>query len=232
MQVVKQFQGVLRVVVAEVGAVATRGKIAAYTEEALVELLADISVKAGDAGVFGTTSVALTESPSAQMSLQEAPGYSHRLSNFTIEHVAGSSGEMKLALVADIYPVGKMGQVLYQLLQTKPTTLVFDLEAFTKDAGEDQVIVTPLTWNIVPSDVNATTVAILSEEVAQSLATHRHYKGGLYRIIGPAQDSESNQEVVVYEHLFPHPRQIWVRPSEMFFGKTEDGLVRFQALAK
>ena len=59
---------------------------------------------------------------------------------------------------------------------------------------------------------------------------YRHFKGGLYKFIGIAKDSETLEEMVVYQALYGE-RQMWVRPAEMFFGKVErDGKVmdRFQ----
>ena len=59
---------------------------------------------------------------------------------------------------------------------------------------------------------------------------YRHFKGGLYKFIGLAKDSETLEEMVVYQALYGE-RQMWVRPADMFFGKVErDGKVmeRFQ----
>lgn len=59
---------------------------------------------------------------------------------------------------------------------------------------------------------------------------YRHFKGGLYKFIGLAKDSETLEEMVVYKALYGE-RQMWVRPADMFFGKVErDGKVmeRFQ----
>ena len=48
----------------------------------------------------------------------------------------------------------------------------------------------------------------------------RHFKGGLYRFIGTAKDSETLEEMVVYQALYGDG-QMWVRPAKMFFGKVE-----------
>lgn len=69
-----------------------------------------------------------------------------------------------------------------------------------------------------------------SEDEALAQATHRHYKGGLYRVVGTARHSETLEPMVVYEHLWPHEPGLWVRPAEMFHGKLEDGRVRFTPL--
>ena len=49
---------------------------------------------------------------------------------------------------------------------------------------------------------------------------YRHFKGGLYQLIGTAKDSETLEEMVVYQALYGE-RQLWVRPAAMFFGKVE-----------
>jgi len=70
----------------------------------------------------------------------------------------------------------------------------------------------------------------VTEEEALKLATHRHYKGGLYRVVGVAKHSESLEPLIVYEHLWPNPPGLWVRPQEMFEGRIEDGRLRFTPL--
>ena len=62
---------------------------------------------------------------------------------------------------------------------------------------------------------------------------YRHFKGGVYRFIGIAKDSETLEEMVVYQAMYGD-HQMWVRPKEMFFGKVErDGRVldRFTELS-
>ena len=54
---------------------------------------------------------------------------------------------------------------------------------------------------------------------------YRHFKGGVYRLIGIAKDSETLEDLVVYQTMYGE-HQLWVRPKEMFFGKVErDGKV-------
>ena len=51
----------------------------------------------------------------------------------------------------------------------------------------------------------------------------RHFKGGLYKLLGYALDSETLEEMVIYQALYGEG-QIWVRPKEMFFETiTRDG---------
>ena len=54
---------------------------------------------------------------------------------------------------------------------------------------------------------------------------YRHFKGGLYKFIGIAKDSETLEDVVIYQAMYGD-HQLWVRPADMFFGKVErDGKV-------
>ena len=44
-------------------------------------------------------------------------------------------------------------------------------------------------------------------------ATHRHHKGGLYRLIGPAVLETDRSNVVIYDDA---DGAVWVRPAEEF----------------
>lgn len=46
---------------------------------------------------------------------------------------------------------------------------------------------------------------------------YKHYKGGLYTIIGIGLLEESLEEMVVYANL--SDGKIWIRPKESFFAK-------------
>lgn len=48
---------------------------------------------------------------------------------------------------------------------------------------------------------------------------YRHYKGGIYKCIAIAKDSETLKRVVVYQAMYGE-KLIWVRDYEMFFGKV------------
>jgi hypothetical protein len=55
---------------------------------------------------------------------------------------------------------------------------------------------------------------------------YRHYKGGLYRVIGVARHSETDEELVVYQPLYG-AGGLWVRPRAMFLETvTVDGQPR------
>lgn len=49
---------------------------------------------------------------------------------------------------------------------------------------------------------------------------YRHYKGCEYELIGLAQHSETLEQMVVYRALYGN-RDIWVRPSSMWFEHVE-----------
>ena len=48
-----------------------------------------------------------------------------------------------------------------------------------------------------------------------------HFKGGKYKLIGFGKDSETLEDVVIYQALYG-TGQIWVRPYEIFFSKVKD----------
>ena len=63
---------------------------------------------------------------------------------------------------------------------------------------------------------------------------YKHFKGGIYKFIGVAKDSETLEEKVVYQSV-RGGGQMWVRPMEMFFETVErDGkrMPRFQEISK
>lgn len=70
----------------------------------------------------------------------------------------------------------------------------------------------------------------MTEVEARKIASHEHYKGGLYRVIGAAMHSETLESVIVYEQLWPKERSLWVRPAAMFNEVFDDGTRRFRPL--
>ena len=47
-----------------------------------------------------------------------------------------------------------------------------------------------------------------------------HFKGGHYRLVGYAKDSETLEAMCVYEALYGDGG-LWVRPAKMFFENVE-----------
>ena len=51
-------------------------------------------------------------------------------------------------------------------------------------------------------------------------AIYKHYKGNNYKVIGVARDSETLEELVIYQALYNSPEfgknSLWVRPKAMF----------------
>lgn len=53
---------------------------------------------------------------------------------------------------------------------------------------------------------------------------YRHFKGGKYKLLALAKDSETLESVVVYQALYGD-HLIWVRPQVMFFDTVvRDGI--------
>ena len=55
---------------------------------------------------------------------------------------------------------------------------------------------------------------------------YRHYKGGLYRVLGTVRHSETLEPMTLYQALYGQ-QGLWVRPAAMF-GETVviEGVVR------
>ncbi|RIH89936.1 hypothetical protein Mlute_00184 [Meiothermus luteus] len=53
---------------------------------------------------------------------------------------------------------------------------------------------------------------------------YRHYKGGLYRVLGLARHSETEEWYVVYQTCYGQGEEsLWVRPLAMFLEEVEVG---------
>ncbi len=70
----------------------------------------------------------------------------------------------------------------------------------------------------------------MDENLALNMATHRHYKGGLYRYVGPSRHSETLEPMETYEHLWPHEQGLWNRPAGLFIARLPDGRRKFEPL--
>lgn len=60
---------------------------------------------------------------------------------------------------------------------------------------------------------------------------YRHYKGGLYEVIGAARHSETHEPLVVYRPLY-NDSGWWVRPHAMFFEEVDVAGVRQSRFAR
>ena len=60
---------------------------------------------------------------------------------------------------------------------------------------------------------------MLSERRLNTDRYFEHFKGGKYKLIGFGKDSETLEDVVVYQALYGD-NQIWVRPSDLFNSKV------------
>ena len=49
---------------------------------------------------------------------------------------------------------------------------------------------------------------------------YRHFKGGLYEVLGVARHSETLEPLVLYRPLY-NATGLWVRPYAMFIGDVE-----------
>ena len=59
-------------------------------------------------------------------------------------------------------------------------------------------------------------VAAAFDRLVAAEAIYLHKKGGVYRRMHEARSSDDERAVVVYEHLWPHPRGVWVRDAAEF----------------
>lgn len=71
------------------------------------------------------------------------------------------------------------------------------------------------------------------------LGKYKHYKGGMYEVLGVARHSETLEELVVYRALYDSKEfgknSLWVRPKRMFCESVEvDGktISRFEFLGE
>lgn len=52
------------------------------------------------------------------------------------------------------------------------------------------------------------------------LGIYRHFKGGLYKVLGLVTHSETEETLVLY-HPLDTPENLWVRPKAMFEGEKQ-----------
>lgn len=103
-------------------------------------------------------------------------------------------------------------------------------EDFTFDGGH-----TP-TFEQARDDYAPLAAQMLEKMAASPIGERyfRHFKGGMYRLVCSALDSETTERRIVYQALYGN-RGFWVRPESMFFSKViRDGKVyqRFTEVPK
>jgi len=61
-------------------------------------------------------------------------------------------------------------------------------------------------------------------------AVYKHYKGGLYNVIGTKKLSDYKEEHVLYNSI-SQPRRAWLRPKSMFLGLVDSDEYRFEGVS-
>lgn len=51
---------------------------------------------------------------------------------------------------------------------------------------------------------------------------YKHYKGNLYKIVAISKNSETLEDMVVYQAMYGN-NEMWVRPKDMFFEDITTG---------
>jgi cyclomaltodextrinase len=67
-------------------------------------------------------------------------------------------------------------------------------------------------------------------EINLKLGLWKHFKGGIYEVIGMAKHSETLDDIVVYKHQGED--KLWVRPALMFIEPMPGGGSRFQYICE
>lgn len=63
--------------------------------------------------------------------------------------------------------------------------------------------------------------SVLKERRRNTERYFQHFRGGKYKLIGYGKDSETLEDVVIYQALYG-ANQIWVRPKEIFESTVKD----------
>ncbi len=67
-----------------------------------------------------------------------------------------------------------------------------------------------------------------AEALAATGEIYRHFKGGIYRLVmRGVKDSDTLEDGVIYEQLWPHEHRFWYRHESSFFGVRDGGEARF-----
>ncbi len=61
-----------------------------------------------------------------------------------------------------------------------------------------------------------------NDKVPAPMEQYRHFKGKLYQVLALAKDAGTNEDVVVYQGLYP-PFEVWTRPLKEFTEELDPG---------
>ena len=62
---------------------------------------------------------------------------------------------------------------------------------------------------------------MLNERFMTKARYFQHFRGGKYKLIGFGKDSETQEDVVIYQALYG-ANHIWVCPYDIFFSMVKD----------
>lgn len=74
---------------------------------------------------------------------------------------------------------------------------------------------------VYPATQESVWKKMLKERSQSTDRYFQHFKGCKYKLIGFGKDSETLEDVVIYQALYG-ANQIWVRPYDIFFSKAKD----------
>lgn len=57
---------------------------------------------------------------------------------------------------------------------------------------------------------------MINRKLEKRIKYYRHFKGGKYKILALGKDSDSLEDVVIYQALYGEGL-VWVRPAKQFF---------------
>jgi len=104
------------------------------------------------------------------------------------------------------------------------------------DTGLGEIIFHERIVAVARFALNASLYTSAMQNISVQPGIYRHYKGNLYRVLGIAKQSETLEDMVMYEALYPNTTsRFWVRPLAMFQETIEvDGktVSRFQRMVE
>ena len=94
----------------------------------------------------------------------------------------------------------------------------------TKPIVKEVIVDVLAAGGAYPSSKESRWKKMLCERRLNTERYFEHFKGGIYKLIGFGKESETLEDVVIYQALYGD-NQIWVRPYDIFFSKVvlQDG---------